>query len=81
MLVFIQIKEFMKKTLVLTFYLLVAVSISACVTNTESTFVNDKGEKRYCYLANTHTITSMGAVSEYTRCMNEAGALGFKKLN
>ena len=71
----------MKKTFVLPLYLLVILSISACVTNTESTFVNDRGEKRYCYLTNDHTLVSVGAVSEYTRCMNEAGALGFKKLN
>lgn len=71
----------MKKTFELALLILSVTSISACVTNTESTFINEKGEKRYCYLTNDHTLVSVGAVSEYTRCMNESGAAGFKKLN
>ena len=52
-----------------------------CATNTESVFKNEQGISRYCYLTNDHTIVSMGAVSEYTRCMNDAGAAGFRKVN
>ena len=54
--------------------------LTACATHTESVLKNEKGETKYCYLTNDHTLTSMGAVSEYTRCMNEAGAAGFRKV-
>ncbi len=54
--------------------------LSACATNTESVFKNDKGETRYCYLTNDHTLQSLGAVTEYTRCMSEAGAAGYRKV-
>ena len=56
--------------------------ITACATTTtETTLKNDKGETRYCYLANDHTLVSMGAMSEYNRCLNDAGTAGFKKIN
>ena len=58
----------------------VSILLVGCVTNTESILKNDKGETRYCYLSNDHTLVSVGAVSEYTRCLNEAGSLGFKKV-
>ena len=41
---------------------------------------NDKGEVRYCYLANDHTLISMGAMTEYNKCLNDAGAAGFKRV-
>jgi len=50
-------------------------------THTQSTLKNDKGEVRYCYLANDHTLVSMGAMSEYNKCLNEAGAAGFKRID
>ena len=55
--------------------------LTACATNTEAILKNEKGDTKYCYLTNDHTLTSMGAVSEYTRCLNEAGAAGFRKIN
>jgi len=54
--------------------------MTACATHTESVLQNEKGDTKYCYLTNDHTLTSMGAVSEYTRCMNEAGAAGYRKV-
>jgi len=54
--------------------------LTACATNTETVLQNEKGDTRYCYLTNDHTLTSIGAVSEYTRCMNDAGAAGYRKV-
>jgi hypothetical protein len=55
--------------------------LAACVTTvTEATLKNDKGDTRYCYLSNDHTLVSIGAVSEYNKCLNDAGAAGFKKV-
>lgn len=56
------------------------IFLVGCVTNTEAILKNERGETRYCYLSNDHTLVSVGAVSEYTRCLNDAGALGFKKI-
>ena len=64
-------------TLIVTFALFV---LTACATHTESVLQNEKGDTKYCYLTNDHTLVSVGAVSEYTRCMNEAGAAGYKKI-
>ena len=70
----------MKKILGL---LLVATGLLAgCSTTvTESKLKNDKGEIRYCYLSNDHTLVSMGAMSEYNRCLNDAGTAGFRKVD
>lgn len=65
------------QTLFATSVLLV---LTACATHTESILKNEKGDTKYCYLTNDHTLTSMGAVSEYTRCMNDAGAAGYRKV-
>ena len=40
--------------------------------------VNDKGEKRYCYKSATGAMSNIGAQREFNRCLNEAGAAGFK---
>jgi hypothetical protein len=54
----------------------------SCVTSvTEATLKNDKGDTRYCYLSNDHTLVSMGAMSEYNRCLNDAGTAGFRKVS
>jgi hypothetical protein len=49
-------------------------------TTTETALRNADGQSRYCYLANDHTLISMGAMSEYNKCLNEAGAAGFKRI-
>lgn len=60
--------------------LYIVLVLSACTTHTESILKNEKGDIRYCYLTNDHTLTSMGAVAEYTRCMNDAGSAGYRKV-
>jgi hypothetical protein len=62
------------------FACLVGLVLTACATNTETVLINERGDKRYCYLMNDHTLNSMGAVSEYNRCLNDAGASGFRKV-
>ena len=53
--------------------------ISACA-NTETVMRNEKGETRYCYLRDDSTIKSIGAVTEYSKCVNDAGTAGFRKV-
>jgi hypothetical protein len=65
------------KILLLLISLFILIS---CTTHTETLLKNEKGDTRYCYLTNDHTLVSVGAVSEYNRCMNEAGAAGYKKI-
>ena len=40
--------------------------------------LNDKGEHRYCYKSTTGPLSNIGAMQEYNKCLNEAGAAGFK---
>jgi len=54
--------------------------VSACASKTEAILKNEKGETKYCYLTNDHTLVSVGAVTEFNRCMNEAGAAGFRQV-
>jgi hypothetical protein len=55
--------------------------LAGCSTTyTETTLKNIKGEVRYCYLSNDHTLNSMGAMSEYNKCLNDAGTAGFKRV-
>lgn len=62
--------------------LLICLGVVACGTTvTETTLKNDKGETRYCYLSNDHTLVSVGAMSEYNKCLNSAGTAGFKKVS
>jgi len=78
-LIYLRLENNMKKFATL-FLLMISMMLAACTTHTETLLKNEKGESRYCYLTNDHTLVSVGAVSEYTRCMNEAGALGYKKI-
>jgi|GEM_PF-6681107 len=65
-----------------TYILVGLIALTGCgTTHTQSTLKNDKGELRYCYLANDHTLVSMGAMSEYNKCLNDAGAAGFKRID
>ena len=67
------------KTLALE--LAACAALTACTTITETALVNDAGQKRFCYLTNDHTLISVGAVAEYNRCLNDAGAAGFRKTS
>lgn len=62
-------------------YAAVILLAAGCTTHTETMLKNDKGETRYCYLTNDHTLISMGAMSEYNKCLNEAGTAGFRKTH
>jgi hypothetical protein len=59
----------------------VMVFVLCACTTTETILKNDKGDTRYCYVQNDRTISSIGAVTEYSRCVNEAGAAGYRKVN
>jgi hypothetical protein len=57
---------------------LTAMMLAGCVHN-EVVLVNDRGEKRYCYEDHNASITSIGAVAEFNKCLNEAGTAGFRR--
>lgn len=45
-----------------------------------ATLTNDKGEHRYCYKSGTTgSFSNIGATREFNKCLNDAGAAGFKK--
>lgn len=47
-----------------------------------ATLVNDRGEKRYCYREGSGGIGSGAAATrEYNRCLNDAGAAGFRRAD
>jgi len=56
----------------------IAVLISGCA-NQEVMMTNDKGEHRYCYNVHNGSISSVGAVQEFNKCLNEAGTAGFRR--
>lgn len=51
------------------------LSLAACATNVETILRNEDGQIRYCYLTHDSTLANV----EYNRCLNEAGAAGYKK--
>lgn len=54
--------------------------LMACATNVETVLRNDAGQTRYCYLSHDSTLARVTATAEYNKCLNEAGAAGFKKV-
>lgn len=54
------------------------VFLAGCVGQS-ATLVNDKGEKRYCYKSASGAFSNIGATREFNKCLNEAGAAGFKR--
>jgi hypothetical protein len=57
-----------------------ACALMACATNIETTLRNDAGQIRYCYLSHDSTLARVTATAEYNKCLNEAGAAGYKKV-
>jgi hypothetical protein len=49
--------------------------------NTETMLRNDAGEIRYCYNVHQGGIERAAATDQYNRCLNDAGALGFRRVN
>lgn len=54
--------------------------LAGCVHN-EAVLVNDRGEKRFCYEDHNTSLTSLGAVAEFNKCLNDAGTAGFRRTN
>lgn len=52
--------------------------LTGCVHN-EAVLINDKGEKRYCYEDHNASLTSIGAVAEFNKCLNDAGTAGYRR--
>jgi hypothetical protein len=57
---------------------LLAVTLAGCA-NEAVTLTNDKGEHRYCYMMAQGAFSRIAATSEFNKCLNDAGAAGFKK--
>ena len=60
--------------------LFIASVLVACATNVETVLRNDAGQTRYCYLSHDSTLARVTATAEYNKCLNEAGAAGYKKV-
>lgn len=58
----------------------IVISVAGCATNIETVLRNDSGQQRYCYLSHDSTLARITATAEYNKCLNEAGAAGFKKV-
>jgi len=56
------------------------LSLLAGCASDSATLVNDKGEKRYCYKDSGGAFSNIGRSRDFQRCMNEAGAAGFKRV-
>ena len=63
-----------------TIYLAVLVAMVAGCAAENATLVNEKGEKRYCYKDSGGAMSNIGRSRDFQKCMNEAGAAGFKRV-
>lgn len=61
-------------------FLLACIAAAGCA-NQETLLRNAAGETRYCYLVHDSTLARITATQEYTRCLNEAGAAGFRRVD
>jgi len=59
--------------------LLALVALAGCA-NQETVLRNAAGEERYCYLVHDSTLAKIAAVGEYNKCLNDAGAAGFRRV-
>jgi hypothetical protein len=41
---------------------------------------NAAGESRYCYMVHGGSIDRLTAAEQYNKCLNEAGAAGFRRI-
>jgi predicted NAD/FAD-dependent oxidoreductase len=57
---------------------ILALSVAGCSAKT-ATLTNDKGESRYCYQESSGAISRVVATREFNKCLNDAGAAGFKR--
>ena len=62
------------------FSLIGLVILTACA-NQETIMRNATGEARYCYLVHGSGFEKVAATAEYTKCLNDAGAAGFKRVD
>lgn len=56
---------------------LAVLLLAGCATSARLT--NDKGEHRYCYKSATGALSNVPATREFNKCLNDAGAAGFKR--
>jgi hypothetical protein len=42
---------------------------------------NASGQERYCYWEHNYTLSDVGSKDAFNKCINDAGAKGFKKVN
>lgn len=62
------------------FLLLGLIVVSGCA-NKETILRNAAGETRYCYLVHDSTLAKIAATDQYTKCLNDAGTAGFKRVD
>ena len=58
----------------------ISIVLAGCATNVETVLKNDAGQTKYCYLSHDSTLARVSATAEYNKCLNDAGAAGYKKV-
>ena len=59
---------------------IIMIGLAGCATNVETILKNDAGQTKYCYLSHDSSLARISATAEYNKCLNDAGAAGFKKV-
>jgi hypothetical protein len=54
-------------------------SLAGCA-NQETMLRNSAGDVRYCYLVHNGSLSSIAATDQYTKCLNDAGAAGYRRV-
>ena len=70
----------MKSNISKAMCLIASATLFGCAANVTTTLKNSSGDTRYCYLVHDSTLARIPAVGEYNKCLNEAGAAGYKKV-
>ncbi len=62
-------------------FLCLSVALLSACANQETVLRNTAGDSRYCYLVHSSGIERVAATDQYTKCMNEAGTAGFRRVD
>jgi hypothetical protein len=58
---------------------LLAVTVGCA--NESATLVNDKGERRHCYMSGGGGLTDVTRRRDFDKCLNAAGLDGFRRID
>lgn len=61
-------------------YICISIALLSACANQETILRNSAGESRYCYLVHNSGFEKIAATDQYTKCMNDAGTAGFRRV-